>query len=332
MIIYSATKAEFRDDVKQNRIEDAILAEFERRLGHSTGQTEVESWKNSMVYMSNVLDDDGIPGDAGVAIEYRIPQTSKRVDFILTGRNGDDREAAVIVELKQWSDVEATDMDGMVRTYVGGGLREVTQPSYQAWTYAALLRDFNENVQKAAIALKPCAYLHNLGSRDAIADPRYNDHVLKAPAFVREDAARLTAFIKQHIRHGDGRKLLFAIENSRIRPSKNLADELASMLQGNQEFVMVDDQKLVFERTLELVSQARTGVMPATARHGAADGRQNKLFAAEAYAPVIAARMDASRDDSRPPKVEELYDRQVAEHLLSPAQNAARARPKRVTM
>ncbi len=257
MIVYSATKAEFRDDVKQNRIETAILAEFERRLGHSTGHAEVESWKNSMVYMSNVLDDDGIPADAGVAIEYRIPQTAKRVDFILTGRNAENHGAAVIVELKQWSDVQATDMDGIVRTFVGGGVREVTHPSYQAWTYAALLRDFNENVQKAAIALRPCAYLHNLNSPDAIKDPRYTDHVLKAPAFVRTEAAKLTAFIKTHIRHGDNRQLLFQIENSRIRPSKNLADELASMLQGNQEFVMIDDQKLVFERALDLVRQAR---------------------------------------------------------------------------
>jgi DUF2075 family protein len=256
MIVYSATKAEFREDVKQNRIETAILTEFERRLGHSTGRSEVESWKNSMIYMSNVLDDDGIPADAGVAIEYRIPQTSKRVDFILTGRNAERRGAAVIVELKQWSDVEATDMDGIVRTYVGGGLREVPHPSYQAWTYAALLRDFNENVQKAAIALKPCAYLHNLTSADAVRDPRYEDHVLKAPTFVRSDTARLTAFICKHIRYGDRRELLFQIENSRIRPSKNLADELVSMLQGNREFVMIDDQKLVFERAVDLVGRA----------------------------------------------------------------------------
>ena len=38
MIVYSATKDEFRADVRENRIEDAILTEFQRRLGHSTGQ------------------------------------------------------------------------------------------------------------------------------------------------------------------------------------------------------------------------------------------------------------------------------------------------------
>ena len=42
-----------------------------------------------MQYMNNVLVDGEIPADAGVAIEYTIPQTAKRIDFILTGKDGE---------------------------------------------------------------------------------------------------------------------------------------------------------------------------------------------------------------------------------------------------
>ncbi len=256
MILYQATKAEFRGHVRDNQIDSRILAGFRRHLGHGTGKSEIDSWKNSMMYMSQVLEDDGIPADSGVAIEYRIPQTSKRVDFIVTGRNQNRRGAAVIVELKQWSAVEETAKDGVVRTFVGHTVREVSHPSYQAWTYAALLNDFNENVQKQGIDLRPCAYLHNLESADVIASPHYAQHTDKAPAFIRSDAARLTAFIKQHIRHGDGGRLMYEIENSRIRPSKNLADELEGMLKGHEAFVMIDDQKVVFETALALARSA----------------------------------------------------------------------------
>ena len=86
MIVYASTKSEFREDVRYNRIEGAILQAYKRNLGHSTSKSEIDSWKNSMMYMSNVLEDDGIPDSTGVAIEYRIPQTSKRIDVILTGR------------------------------------------------------------------------------------------------------------------------------------------------------------------------------------------------------------------------------------------------------
>lgn len=256
MIVYSATKSEFRDDVRANRIEASILTAFRRTFGHGTQASEIESWKNSMLYMSNVLEDTGIPADAGVAIEYSIPQTSKRIDFILTGRNPEGTGAAVIVELKQWTKAETTAKDGIVRTVLARGNREVTHPSYQAWTYALTLEDFNEAVQTLPVSLHPCAYLHNMTSRATVHDPRYAQYLAKAPAFVRSDAQKLADFIKKHISSGDGGKLMFEIDKGRIRPSKNLVDQLESMLAGNQEFVMIDDQKLVFETALQEALEA----------------------------------------------------------------------------
>lgn len=252
MIVYSSTKSEFRQDVRDNQIEQLILKAYRRNLGHSTSKSEIESWKNSMMYMSNILEDDGIPDNTGVAIEYRIPQTSKRIDFILTGTNDQNKSTAVIVELKQWSDAKLTDKDGIVKTFLGGAEIEVNHPSYQAWTYAALLEDFNEAVQEQRITLNPCAYLHNMESEDVIKNPRYQSYLQKAPSFIRTDAKRLTDFIKQFIRYGDAGKIMFEIDNGKIRPSKNLADKLLSMLQGNEEFFMIDDQKLVYETALNL--------------------------------------------------------------------------------
>ena len=252
MIVYSSTKSEFRQDVLGNRIEELILEAYVRNLGHSTSKSEIDSWKNSMMYMNNILEDEGIPDDTGVAIEYKIPQTSKRIDFILTGTNDQKESTAVIVELKQWSDAKITEKDGIVRTFLGGGEREVNHPSYQAWTYAALLEDFNEAVQEQDISLNPCAYLHNMESAGVIKNPRYQHYLQKAPSFIRADAAKLTDFIKQFIRHGDAGRVMFEIDNGKIRPSKNLADKLLSMLQGNEEFYMIDDQKLVYETALTL--------------------------------------------------------------------------------
>ena len=48
-----------------------------------------------------VLSDAQIPDNAGVAIEYNIPQTSKRVDFIISGYDDTGSPNAVVVELKQ---------------------------------------------------------------------------------------------------------------------------------------------------------------------------------------------------------------------------------------
>src|SRR5699024_7446511 len=191
---------------------------------------------NSLQKMSNVMQDDEIPEDASVAIEFNIPNTSKRVDFIIAGNDGKN-DHVVIVELKQWDKVEKIEgRDALVKTYLGGGLRETVHPSYQAWSYAALIEDFNESVQSKEIQLHPCAYLHNYRKKenDPLMAKNYEYHIEKAPVFVRGDIERLRSFIKKYIRKGDRNNLIYEIENGRIRPSKSLQDALRNMLKGNR--------------------------------------------------------------------------------------------------
>ena len=105
MIIYQATKEDFSGDVLLDRIETKILDFFKKHLNHSTSKNEISSWKNSLQYMDRVLNDNSIPDDCGVAIEYQLPQSSKRMDFILTGLGESNIEYAILVELKQWSNM-----------------------------------------------------------------------------------------------------------------------------------------------------------------------------------------------------------------------------------
>ena len=97
------------------------------------------------------------------------------------------------------------------------------------------------------------------GSTDRHAKPRPFDE--RAPLFLKgtSERRRLQEFIKRHVRYGDDGELLYRIEEGRIRPSKMLADSVLGMLQGNAEFVLVDEQKLVFETALELSRAAENG-------------------------------------------------------------------------
>lgn len=257
MIVYLAKKTEFIEDVFSNCIEDKILTEFKRNLHGSVGKAEMASWRNSLSYMHRVLVDPEIPAEAGIAIEFNIPQTSKRIDFIITGLDAQRQRSAVIVELKQWEKVESTEKDAIVRTFVGGVNREMSHPSYQAWSYAALLEDFNEAVREVPIRLKPCAYLHNCTSDGTVNSAFYGEHTRLAPAFLKADAAKLRDFIRLHVKHGDKGETMYRIRDGKILPSKSLADSLKSLLQGNREFVMIDDQKLVYETALYLAKKSK---------------------------------------------------------------------------
>lgn len=254
MIIYSSTKQGFISDVFNDTIDNKIHASFVRELGHDTGRRELESWRNSMPYMSKVIDDPSIPDNAGVAVEYKIPQTSKRIDFIITGLDADKKKAAVIVELKQWSEAKLTNMDGIVNTVVGGGYRDVSHPSYQVWSYATLLEDYNDAIQKEKIKIVPCAYLHNYEKDEVISHSFYKHYTDKAPVYFKHEAQILRDFIKTFVKYGDDKQILYEIDKGKISPSKILVDNLISMMQGNQEFIMIDDQKIVFEHAKNLAN------------------------------------------------------------------------------
>lgn len=254
MIIYSKTKDGFMDDLCGGVLEDEISSAVLEKFGRHTPPSEVRAWKNSLAYMGNILGTSSVPGNAGVAIEYNIPYTSKRVDLIVSGYDSEGRNSAVIVELKQWEHADSVPgKDGVVRTYINGGDHEVTHPSYQAWSYATAINDFNADVQDNGVVLQPCAYLHNYVEREPepLLDPIYDVYVSKAPVFVKHDGLKLKRFLEGILKKGDDLETIFMIDKGKLRPSKSLQDVLSSMMKGNREFVMIDSQKIVFEGVLD---------------------------------------------------------------------------------
>lgn len=258
MIIYRNSKGGFVADVRSNRIALKIEDEFLRHnLGHDNG-AEFRSWMNSLQFMRNVIDDDDISDDCSVAIEYQIPLTSKRVDFLIAGTDGEGNNNVIVVELKQWETSGKTSRPDIVTAYTGGAERSVTHPSYQAYSYAKIIETFNENVEEYNISLRPCAYLHNYRevNRSNIDCRLYADAVRLAPVFLQEDSERLSKFIKSFIRNKDGIDLLLKIEDGRLRPAKALQDAVGSMLAGNKEFYLIDEQKVAFETIKKLVEKS----------------------------------------------------------------------------
>lgn len=255
MIIYNKSLGEFKEHVILNQMPEILLNNL-REKGLSGGsQSEVNSWNNSLHFMKDVLDDNSFSSDCEVAIEYNIPQTSKRVDFMIIGNNNDE-DHIVIVELKQWAKVEKVDdnCDHSIMSDLKAH-EPVAHPSYQAYSYKCLIRDYcNEDIKEDT--LKPCAYLHNLSEnfRNVIEDDIYKEWTNEAPVFLQHDVLKIRNFIKQYIKlkANDG-NLLYRIDSGRFRPTKSLQDALDSMLCGNKEFHMIDEQVVAYDKIMNAI-------------------------------------------------------------------------------
>ena len=224
MIVYQSTKEDFLKDASGGCIEDIIRERVKQKLNKNVGNNEYISWKNSLGSMYHVINSELIPNDSGIAIEYSIPRTKNRIDFIITGQDENGSDKVIIIELEQWTDIELTEKDAVVLTRFQQGLSEELHPSYQVWSYSALLLGFNATVYNENIGLQPCAYLHNHIDDNTIKNSFYSDYLQKAPVFCKGEKEKLQNFITKFIKHGDKSNIMYRIDNGEIRPSKNLAD------------------------------------------------------------------------------------------------------------
>lgn len=255
MIVYEGSKKSFQDDINNGMIADRLDSLF-RYLGITKeSRAEYVSWRNSLSVISSIISSNRvIDDDVRVALEYQIPLTSKRVDFMIAGSDGVN-DNVVIVELKQWENCTATQRECVVKAFTGGAEREVAHPSQQAYSYSKLIENFNESVRDNSVNLIPCAFLHNYKeeNRGTICNERYKDVIKEAPVFLQHDGTKLSDFIASKVQKKSDKDLFDIIENGKLKPSKSLQDVVGSVLNGNTSFEMIDEQQIAYATILKLV-------------------------------------------------------------------------------
>lgn len=299
MIVYSATKEEFNNDVMMNQISNKILKKLQEANIHGGALAEYHAWQNSLNFMNNVLNDKDFDAQIEVAIEYQIPRTSKRVDFIIAGADNHDKNNIIIVELKQWDKVEkvADEMLHSVKAFTGGANRIVSHPSYQAYSYAVFIRNSSEQVQDENIQIIPCAYLHNYEEKyvNQLNDEIYKTWYEEAPFFIKNQVVDLRNFIKKYItkKSNDG-DLLYKIDNGRIRPSKALQDCLVSLMKGNKEFMLLDEQAVVYDMCIKTMKQCLKDLKKRTIIIQGGPGTGKSVLAINLLKSYISKGLNAS--------------------------------------
>lgn len=256
MIIYNESSSKFISHVLEQRIESVLLDRVQEKMNHSVSPSEIRSWTNSLPQMAKILRDADLKDGTHVLLEYKLPSTEKRIDFLITGEDKSGKQNAVIVELKQWQKSQLAEGDGIVKTYLGGRNRETVHPSYQSLSYKRFLENFNESLYEGtSINLSSCAHLHNyIPKRDSepLLDERYQSYIEQSPVYFQFDDLLLRKRINDAVSEGRGDEIARRIEEGRIRPSKKLVEAVNSLFEGNEEFILLDEQKVAYEKVLSI--------------------------------------------------------------------------------
>lgn len=252
MKLYSGSSAQFIEDATFNRVADRLKSAFFDTYGFNPSEGEQRSWQNSLRALSNVFQFAQFQSQ-GILLEYQLPLTSRRLDCMVTGRSRDGRENAVIIELKQWEESTESDGENEVLTYIGGGLRDVLHPSVQVGRYQMYLKDTHTAFyEDDAVSLSACSYLHNYPffSADAIFAPKFLNALQTWPLFTKDDVDKLEEYLIPRVSEPGGLDILRRVEDSEYRPSKKLMNHVAEVIDGKPEYVLLDEQLIVYDKVL----------------------------------------------------------------------------------
>jgi uncharacterized protein len=246
MVIYQESKARFLTDIDNNVLKNRLVDAFRTKTGSVPSDSYV--WADEYSRFATALGKAKVHDEIQVAIEYHISAAGRfRIDVLLAGSDG-QRDNGLIIELKAWETADATDVPEMVRCPIAGGsIRQ--HPCVQAHKYRGLILGFNESIKENEIQLHSAAYLFNLHRRnpEPLEDSRYQQVITDSKLFLADDVAQLRKFIERFVPQKSKNDIIFLIENGRLRPADELIARVSSMLDGNEEFNLIDEQNEAFQ-------------------------------------------------------------------------------------
>jgi hypothetical protein len=256
MRLYAGTSKNFIEDTVRNQIAEKLRRSFFDYFRYNPSDSEVRSWNNSLVRMKDVIQHSGLT-DHGVLLEYQLPLSSKRLDCMICGRNSEDRDNAVIVELKQWGKCQEALGNNELSTILSGDYRDVLHPSAQVSYYKQYLQDTHTAFYdgKNPVVLNSCAYLHNYssGKDDILFAPKFASIIASSPVFIADDFDGICEYLGQRLDCGQGMEVLRRVEESKYRPSRKLMEHVAGVIDGKAEYVLLDEQRVVYDKIMGIV-------------------------------------------------------------------------------
>lgn len=243
MELWHGSISDFVKERESGSLSGEMLHCFWNHHRYQPSVAETTSWDNSLKALSYVAQNVQSK-DVGVVLEYHLPYTGCRIDALFLGKDKQANNCSTIVELKQWSVARIS--DDSFNLIVDGA--EHLHPSQQAFDYAQHLTEIHSTYNENQICTAPCSYCHNLTETNSapFIDARYCDLLKVSPLFRKNDDNEFLTFLDNSIGNGSGLNLLDKFLIGRFKPNKNLLNVLDSVLHENEQWHLLDNQRLAY--------------------------------------------------------------------------------------
>ena len=252
--LYQGTTQQFIADATQARLANQLSDRFFDEFRYRPAPSEVTSWRNSLGAMATVLQLADLT-DQGILV------------VLITGSNPSSGDSAVIVELKQWTEVGRSNITDCVTADFGGRPRDHLHPSRQVAQYQRYLVDTHPAPSDGAIGLDACAYLHHAqyDPKSPLYHADFATLLATNPSFAGDQRDAFAGYLENRVVGPDDGSILERVASTAFKPHKRLLDHVARIIRNEAAFVLLDEQLVAYNAILDAgghgdtLARARTG-------------------------------------------------------------------------
>lgn len=234
-----------------------LTENFRHQHGRSPAQAEIRSWERSLPALVNALIEAGLD-EVEVLVEYSLPLTSKRADAVLAGVHPTTGEPSyVVVELKQWS-AAYPEEDEPLLCRIDAYAQPVLNPIEQVRGYCEYLQSFNGALERMPNSLAGVAFLHN-ATEFQIAGLRTVEENQYGRMYTGEQRGAFLDFLRSRLAAKPGAHVADVLLDAKVRPSKQLMSVAAAEIRDREQFVLIAEQRVAYEKVMSAVRKAKRG-------------------------------------------------------------------------
>lgn len=227
------------------------------KMGYEISLEEQWSWQASLPRLARGLEAAGLNPKLWVGLEAVMPVSGKRADVVIAGA-----DRVVVLELKQWRQVEPSAEPGRIRTWLQKEKKDVLHPVLQVAGYLREMKDWIQAVQDGRLKVAGAVWLHNLSRSqlETLPDPACQGQI---PVFSAGCLRQLAAFLQQQLRPEaeadrgvfSGYQALQRLKHSPVCPGPSFCG-LLDRVCGNGPAVsrwLDPEQSLLYHRILDKI-------------------------------------------------------------------------------
>ncbi|WP_345010567.1 DUF2075 domain-containing protein [Streptomyces shaanxiensis] len=232
-----------------------LTENFRHQHGRRPALAEIRSWERSLPALVNALIEAELD-NVEVLVEYSLPLTSKRADAILAGVHPATGEPSyVVVELKQWSTAYPEE-DEPLLCRIDSYAEPVLNPIEQVRGYCEYLLSFNGALERMPQSLAGVAFLHN-ATEFGVAGLRGVEEDQHGRMYTGEQRGAFLDFLRSRLAAKPGALAADVLLDAKVRPSKQLMSVAAAEIRDREQFVLIAEQRVAYEKVMSAVRKAR---------------------------------------------------------------------------